>query len=136
MQIAATATPPPRRGELVRGVADDPSAGRAERVADRDRAAVDVDPLGVELGPQLQAREALRGEGLVELDEVDVRPGAPGTGERPVGGLDGGDPEDVRVVAEHTATGDPGEGLGIQRALPPEQHGRGAVVDRATRCPP
>ena len=62
-------------GEFVRGVADDAAARCAERVADRDRAAVDVDPLGVEVRPQLQAREGLRREGLVELDEVDVRPG-------------------------------------------------------------
>ena len=87
-------------GEFVRGVADDAAARGAERVADRDRAAVDVDLLGVELGPQLQAREALRREGLVELDEVDVRPGAAGARERAVRGLDRRDAEHVGVVAE------------------------------------
>src|SRR3954454_8865108 len=61
--------------ELVRRVADDAAARAAERVADRDRAAVDVDLLGIEVAPQLQAGEALRGEGLVELDDVDVGPG-------------------------------------------------------------
>ena len=40
-------------------------------MTERDRAAVDVDPLGVE--PQLaDDREALRGEGLVQLDEIEL----------------------------------------------------------------
>ena len=39
-------------GEFVGRVADDASARGAERMPDRDRAAVDVDDLGVEVGPR------------------------------------------------------------------------------------
>ena len=40
-------------------------------MAERDRAAVDVQPLGIDR--QLaQAREHLRGERLVQLDEIDL----------------------------------------------------------------
>src|SRR5688572_9361439 len=43
----------------------------AQRVAERDGAAVDVDAFGVE-PERLDDGEALRGERLVELDDVDV----------------------------------------------------------------
>src|SRR5438034_8515118 len=47
---------------------DEPRPGGTERVAERDRAAVDVDLPPVEL-ELLLAREVLRGERLVDLDE-------------------------------------------------------------------
>src|SRR5512134_1959548 len=49
----------------------DPGAGGADRVAERDRSAVDVDAAEVE-GEIARAGNDLGGEGLVELDEVDV----------------------------------------------------------------
>src|SRR6476659_7449881 len=64
--IAAAATaqlPDERRGEA--------GAGAAERVAEGDRAAVDVELLFVD--SQLsRAGQHLGGEGLVQLDQVDV----------------------------------------------------------------
>ena len=48
-----------------------PGAGHAERVADRDRAAVDVEPVEVD-AEVLVGRHHLRGERLVDLDQVDV----------------------------------------------------------------
>src|SRR5262245_6049722 len=50
---------------------DQARAGRAERVPERDRAAVDVDLVAVEAELLLDA-EVLRREGLVDLEEVDV----------------------------------------------------------------
>lgn len=64
-----TAALPP---QFMSGVADDAPTGRAEGVADGDGPAVDVHALRVEVGPSGQARERLRGEGLIELDQVGV----------------------------------------------------------------
>ena len=68
---------PPRRAELVEQRRDDPCPGRPDRVAQRDRAAVHVDlrPVEPELAP---VRQRLRGERLVDLDQVvglDRQPG-------------------------------------------------------------
>src|SRR5690606_26566337 len=54
--------------ELVGGVADDATAGCTKGVPDRERAAVDVDLLGVEALPPGDVGERLRRERLVELD--------------------------------------------------------------------
>src|SRR5262249_48724698 len=56
---------------FLQGVDGGPGAGHAEGMADRDRAAIDVVLLGIDA--ELVARiEALAGEGLVELPEIDV----------------------------------------------------------------
>ena len=47
------------------------SAGAAERMAERDGAAVDVDAGGIET-ERADDGQDLRGEGLVQFDEVDV----------------------------------------------------------------
>ena len=57
-------------GELERGVQGEPRAGGADRVAEGDRAAVDVDDLG--RGRDHGRTERDRGERLVDLDEVEV----------------------------------------------------------------
>ena len=55
--------------ELEGGVAGEAGARHAERMAERDRAAVRVDVLGILRDAELaQAGDRLRGEGLVELD--------------------------------------------------------------------
>src|SRR6476646_8447451 len=57
--------------QLAHQGAGEAGAGAAERVAEGDRAAVDVEPLL--LDPELAgAGENLRGEGLVQLDQVDL----------------------------------------------------------------
>jgi len=68
---------------------EDARARRAQGVAQRDRAAVDVDPRGIEL-ELADASDGLRREGLVQLDQVDLvdrQPGALedflGRGDRP-----------------------------------------------------
>src|SRR4051794_22549597 len=57
--------------ELVEDGAEDHRSGRAERMAHRDRAAIDVDLLRVEL-EEFSIEEDDRGESLVDLEEVDV----------------------------------------------------------------
>src|SRR6187431_2377684 len=48
-------------------------AAHAERMAERDRAAMRVDEVGVVLDAQLpQAGYSLRGEGFIELDQIEV----------------------------------------------------------------
>src|SRR5258708_27216982 len=56
---------------LLQDVAGEPRAGHAEGMADGDRTAVDIVLLGIDA--ELVARiEALAGEGLVELPNVDI----------------------------------------------------------------
>ena len=57
--------------ELVQQRRDQPRAGRAERMAERDRAAVHVDPLRIGAELLLPGADDRR-EGLVHLEEVDV----------------------------------------------------------------
>ena len=109
-------------------------AGHAERVADGDRAAVDVEPVEVD-AEVLVGRHDLGGERLVDLDQVDVADGharrAPGlacvastgprpmiSGERPrdAGGHDAGERREAELGR-----------LGVGH----DHHRGGAVVERA-----
>src|SRR5205807_7707357 len=57
--------------ELVQKRCDEPGAGRAERMAERDRAPVNVD--AIHIGLELASPGSHDGgEGLVDLDQVDV----------------------------------------------------------------
>src|SRR6202158_6161505 len=48
-------------------------AAHAERVAERDGAAMRVDEIGIVLDAELaQAGDALRGEGFIELDQIEI----------------------------------------------------------------
>src|SRR5687767_2087327 len=49
----------------------EPGAGAAKRVAERDGATVDVEPVGVD-GQLAEAGEHLRGECFVQLHQVDL----------------------------------------------------------------
>ena len=80
MQIAATPHRSPDSASRLRERAEDPGAGRAERVADRDRAALGVDDLRVDL-PGVDAGQRLHRERLVELDRADVGPADAGPGQ-------------------------------------------------------
>jgi hypothetical protein len=59
-----------RGGELVQERDDEARAAHSERMAERDRAAVDVHLLGVEPSSRITAGSATRS--LVQLDEVDL----------------------------------------------------------------
>ncbi len=71
MHMVMRAVALPRALELVEGGAEEHGAGGAERVAEGDGAAVDVDALGVD-AELLDGLEDDDGEGLVDLPEVDV----------------------------------------------------------------
>ena len=73
MHIVHSARRAPRALELERRRRREPRPAHAERVAERDRAAVRVDVLRVVREPEAaQHGEGLRGERLVELDDVEV----------------------------------------------------------------
>jgi hypothetical protein len=57
--------------QLVQQGGADPRAGAAKRMADRDRAAVDVHPVGIKL-QLVDDRDGLRGERLVQLGQLDL----------------------------------------------------------------
>ncbi len=135
-QRAAAPTPPPRRFELEGEVQGDPRAGHADRVAQGDRTAVDVDLVGVD--PQLLGRGQPDGrERLVDLDEVEVGRGdalaCAGAGDGP--GrllLEGG------VRSGHHAVGadlgEPGQAELLGLGLAHHDDGSGAVGDLRGRA--
>src|SRR5215211_2059871 len=100
--------------QLVREATEDTHAGGAERVADRDRATVRVDRLRVEIPPLRDVRQALRREGLVQLDDVHIVPANPGPLQRLVRSFHRTKPEDVGIDGCGSARDDPGERLGAQ----------------------
>ena len=78
---------PPRRAQLVNEADHQPGAAHAERMAEGNGTAVHVDARGVE--PELaDHRQALRGERLVQLDQVEVGDGHPRPVEEPAHGRD------------------------------------------------
>ena len=86
------------------------AAGGAERVADRDRAAVDVDACSgsSSFHSPRQASDCAANASLSSTASTSPQP-MPGALERAVGRLDGADAEDVGVDGEGAAAGDPGE---------------------------
>src|SRR5579864_936851 len=117
--------------ELVQSSGDQAASGRAHGMADGDGAAVDVDLVPVD-PVHLLPRAHHRGEGLVDLEDVDVVGRHPGFAEHLLGGGDGA----VEVVVgirpdEHLGhdarPGPQARGLGAVLGHP--QHGGGAVGD-------
>lgn len=53
-------------------VTDDSRSRCSERMAESDRAPVDIHLLGVQIRPALQTREGLRRERLVQLEQIDI----------------------------------------------------------------
>ena len=101
--------------QLVRERDDEPGAAHAERMAERDRAAVDVHALLVE--PELaHDGEALRGERLVQLDEVELAGRDAGAREQLAHGRDRPDAHDARIDARDRAAREARERLGAERA--------------------
>jgi hypothetical protein len=113
LTITASPWPPPsrsprsrsrRRGaQLVHERAEDARAGRADRVADRDRAAVDVHAVLVEVEHPHRV-QGHGGERLVDLPQVDVARLQPRLVERLLGRV-GGRAREVREVVGHRRPG-------------------------------
>src|SRR5438477_12725477 len=106
---------------------------RAQRMAERDRAAVHVRLLAIEAELFLDG-EVLRRERFVDLDEIHVLDLETGALQRLPARRCGADAHDVRVHAAHAARDDAGDGRqpGLRRGLRGcDDHRRGAVVDAA-----
>lgn len=117
--------------ELVEQGGDLPGAGAAERVAEGDGAALGVDLL---LGQAqlVGAPQALAGEGLVDLEDVDVVLGDAGELEDLGDGLPGTDAHeqwrDADDAGRHVLAKD-GLAQALGGAALHQQHGGGAVAD-------
>ena len=138
MHIVAIAVARVATLELVQQRRGDPRAGRSERMAERDPAAVRIDV--ARLPPLVQARvgeelEDDRRERLVDLDDRDVVPCEPGLLERPLR-----TPRDCRAASgtgrRPTRPNETKRARGSRpcrstRRLAREQHRRRPVDDRA-----
>src|SRR6516162_182707 len=111
----------------------DARSGGAEWMADRDRAAVHVDPAVVERQFEpAQAGQHLCRKGLVDLDDVDVGEAEAGAGQRLLRGGDRTDPHDPWRHARDAAADYPGERLStrpVAGLAAGDDHRHGAVVD-------
>ena len=117
--------------ELVEQRAEDHRAGRAERMAHGDGAAVDVD-LGVVEVERLQVAQHDRRERLVDLEQVDVGERHAGALEHLLGHVDRAGEHHGGLRADIGERLDPGARLQAGAAaglLVADQHGGGAVDD-------
>ena len=126
---------PSRDCRPLSSVVGDPGAGRAERVAERDRAAVDVELVEVD-AEVVGAGQHLRGEGLVDLVPGRCRRCVmPARRERLAGGLDRAEAHDLGGEAGDAGRRRPGR-AGVRPSsaalvsLMTTTRG-GAVVERA-----
>ena len=102
-------------------------------MAEGDGPAVHVQPVGVDL-EIAGGGDHLDGEGLVDLDQVDVGDGQPGPGQRPAAGLDRSEAHDLRAERADPGRHDPGQRGQAQLGGPPvahDHHRGGPVVQRA-----
>ena len=131
--IVAIPYRPPRRRSSWSSVTTRRAPLDPERVPDRDRAAIDVDPLLVD--PQLAHHgERLRGERLVQLHEIDLAELDAGSLEQPADGGDRSDPHHGGVDSRDGRADERSERLDAERpgVLLARDHERGgAVVDPA-----
>ena len=104
-----------RGAELVQQRGDDPRPARADRVAERDRAAVDVDLVPVE-AELATVGQHLRGERLVDLDQVERLDRHLDPVEQPADALDRGEEEPLRRDLGLGVADDPGERLEARAA--------------------
>ena len=124
--------------ELVEERRDDAGAACADGVSERDRAAVHVDLVPVEV--QLAAvRQRLRGEGLVDLDEVERLDRQLDPVQQPSNAYDRRQEQPARLDLRLGVADDPGEGrqaVTLDGTLAGDDRRRGAVRDARARCRP
>ena len=114
MQSVASPRRAPRRFISCSEGGRDPRAGGADRVAERDGAAVHVQALGVEAQLAV-AGQHLGREGLVHLDEVEVVEAQRQVLEQPLHRRHHADAHDVRIDARRGHAQQPGQRLHLQR---------------------
>src|SRR3546814_11695002 len=93
----------------------DAGAGDADRMAEGDTRANDVELVEAAVllapAPRLEQRQHLGGEGLVELDQVEVVPAQARAGEKPLHCSDRSDPHPRRIATGPRPADDPAGGL-------------------------
>ena len=122
--------------QLVQRGGDQPGAGAADRVAERDRAAVDVDPVRVGL-VHAQPGQHHRRERLVDLEQVDVADRHAAAVEHPLRWPRPGRPGGSTARRRPGLGDDPGPRPQAERPRPVrvhQQHGGGAVGDLRRRA--
>ena len=105
--------------------------GRTGGMPDGDGAAVDVDLVHVRI-VLLRPRQHHRGEGLVDLDEIDVRQGELRLGQHQLGGRDHRRQHDDRIVGRHGKSVEPGPRSQAELTgllLRHDQRGGGSIGD-------
>ena len=110
-------------------------AARTERVAQRNRAAVDIELFRISSGV-LEPRERDAGEGLVDFVKVDIGHAEPGALQSAVGGKQRLFEHDHRIARGHREVVDArqrGQAVGLQRRFGHHQHRRGTIADLARR---
>ena len=115
---------------------DDPCPARPDRVAERDRAAVDVDLVPVE-AELATVGQRLRGERLVDLDQVERLDRQLDPVEQAADALDRGEEEPLRRDLGLGVADDPGERLQAEPLHGPlagDDRRGGAVGDARARC--
>ncbi len=108
-------------------------ARAAQRMAQRDGAAIDVQPRRIGAG-RLQPGQRHRGEGLVDFEQVDVVDLHAGALQRLLGRRQRRFQHDHRIAADHGHVDDARQRLHAQRLEPvlvDDHHARGAVADLA-----
>src|SRR5579862_7521932 len=118
--------------EKSRGLAGDARAGGTQRMADGDGAAVQVHLRRIDL-EVAQAGDRLRGEGLVDLDEVDLVDRYAGALQRLAAGRHRTDPHDLRRAAGDGDRADAGERLQpmlFRERLGADERRRGPIGQR------
>jgi hypothetical protein len=122
--------------QFVQGGGHQPSAGAAHRVAERDGAAVDIDP--VRIGPvHALPGQHHRRERLVDLEQVNIADRHAAAVEHPFGGRDRPVQVVVRLGPEEALGDDPGARRDAQRLRPAglqQQHRGRAVGDLRGRA--
>src|SRR5439155_21435393 len=108
------AVPAAAAPKLVQQRHDEARAGHPERVAECDRAAVDVHIFRIQ-AQLTDDHEALRGEGLVQLDEVEFRDLHAAAGKCFPHGRNRPDPHHTRVDTGNRRTYERPERLGAER---------------------
>src|SRR5215207_1172213 len=117
----------PAFAELVGQREEHPSAAHADGVPDRDPAALRVQPVALELQLPL-AGDHLRGEGLVDLDRIDVGEGQARLLQHLLRCRHGADAHDPGIHAGPAHADDPSQwlaALGLRTRLAHQDHGRG-----------
>ena len=105
-------------------------------MAERDRAAIDVEPLGVGAGG-FEPRRRYRGKGLVDLEQVDVIDRQAGLLQRAFGRVQRRVQHDHGIAAHHGHVVDPRHRLDTERfqaLFVDDHHAGGAVADLAGAC--